>query len=169
MVGRDPPVRAQSRPGIWAFLLAAIVLAGDQVSKAWIVRVAALSGSGPALPGPLRLTLVDNTGISYGLLQGGDLTRWALAAFALAVSVALAVWAWRAEKLVTAIGLGLILGGALGNVADRVLRGAVVDFLDARALGFPWIFNPADSAITIGIILLLAESLFAPKRTAPGA
>jgi signal peptidase II len=166
VVGRDPPVKAQLRPGVWALIVAALVLAVDQVSKAWIVRVAGITGSGPAIPGPLRLTLVDNTGISYGLLQGGDVTRWALAAFALAVSGALAVWAWRSEKLVTAIGLGLILGGALGNVADRVLHGAVVDFLDARAIGFPWIFNPADSAITVGIILLLAEGMFAPKRTA---
>ena len=160
---------AGSRPGIWAFLIAAGVLAADQTAKAWIVRVAGATGAGPSIPGPLRLTLVDNTGISYGLLQGGDLTRWALAAFALAVSLALAVWAWRAEKLVTAIGLGLILGGALGNVADRVLHGAVVDFIDARAIGFPWIFNPADSAITIGIILLLLEGLFVSKKTAPGA
>jgi signal peptidase II len=159
-------VSTRSRPGLWAFPIAAVVVAIDQVAKAWVLRVAGLTGAAPPIPGPLRLTLVDNTGISYGLLQGGDLTRWALAAFALAVSVALAVWAWRAEKLITAIGLGFILGGALGNVADRVLRGAVVDFLDARQIGFPWIFNPADSAITVGIILLLAESLFAPRRRA---
>src|SRR5215469_4286581 len=107
LVGRDPPVRSWSRPGTWAFLVAALVLAVDQAAKAWIVRVAGVSGAGPAIPGPLRLTLVDNTGISYGLLQGGDLTRWVLAAFALAVSAALAVWAWRADKLVTAFGLGL--------------------------------------------------------------
>jgi signal peptidase II len=151
---------------MWAFLVAALALAVDQASKAWILGVAGVSGSGPTIPGPLRLTLVGNTGISYGLLQGGDLTRWALAAFAVVVSAALAVWAWRAEKLVTAIGLGLILGGALGNVADRVVRGAVVDFIDARAIDFPWIFNAADSAITVGIILLLLEGLFTPKRTA---
>ena len=154
---------------MWAFLVAALALAVDQASKAWILGVAGVSGSGPAIPGPLRLTLVGNTGISYGLLQGGDLTRWALAAFAIVVSVALAVWAWRAEKLVTALGLGLILGGALGNVADRVVRGAVVDFIDARAIDFPWIFNAADSAITVGIILLLLEGVFTSKRTAPGA
>jgi signal peptidase II len=151
---------------MWAFLVAALALAVDQASKAWILGVAGVGGSGPTIPGPLRLTLVGNTGISYGLLQGGDLTRWALAAFAVVVSAALAVWAWRAEKLVTAIGLGLILGGALGNVADRVVRGAVVDFIDARAIDFPWIFNAADSAITVGIILLLLEGLFTPKRTA---
>ncbi|MBV8683203.1 MAG: signal peptidase II [Caulobacteraceae bacterium] len=159
-------MRSSSRPGIWAFLIAALVLALDQAAKAWIVRVASPTGVGPAIPGPVRLTLVDNTGISYGLFQGGDLTRWVLAAFALAVSIALAVWAWRAEKLATAIGLGLILGGALGNVADRVVHGAVVDFIDARAIHFPWIFNPADSAITVGIILLLLEGLFSPKKTA---
>ncbi|HEY2051128.1 MAG TPA: signal peptidase II [Caulobacteraceae bacterium] len=157
------------RHGIWAFAVAALALAIDQASKAWILRVAGPGGLGPTIPGPLHFTLVDNTGISYGLLQGGDVTRWLLAAFALAVSVGLAVWAWRAEKFITAIGLGLILGGALGNVSDRVLRGAVVDFLDARAIHFPWIFNPADSAITVGIILLLLESLLAPRQPAPGA
>jgi signal peptidase II len=57
------------------------------------------------------------------------------------------------------------MGGALGNVADRVFRGAVVDFIDARALGFPWIFNLADSAITAGIMLLIADSLIAPRRS----
>jgi signal peptidase II len=156
-----------SRPGIWAFPLAAVVVAADQVSKAWILRVAGALGQGPPLPGPLRFTLVQNTGISYGLLQGGmDWTRWAIAAFALAVSVALAVWAWRADRLSSALGLGLIIGGALGNVADRVFRGAVVDFVDARAMHFPWIFNLADSAITVGIILLMAENLIGPRRSA---
>jgi signal peptidase II len=153
--------------GAWGFAVAATALALDQASKAWIVQVAQVTGAGPAIPGPLRLTLVENPGISYSLLQGGgDLKRWALAAFALAVSAFLATWVWRAEKPVTGIGVGLILGGALGNVADRMLRGAVVDFVDASALHFPWVFNVADSAITVGVILLLAESLFSPRRSA---
>jgi signal peptidase II len=119
------------------------------------------------MPGPLRITLTANTGISYGFFQSeGTWTRWVLAAFALAVTIVLGAWARQAERLTAAIGLGLIMGGALGNVADRILRGAVVDFIDARALHFPWIFNPADSAITAGIILLIADSLLAPKGQA---
>lgn len=153
--------------GRWAFGLAALALAADQASKAWILGLAAAGGERLPLAGPLRLTLVQNTGISYGLLQGAlDWKRWALAAFAMLVSAGLAAWCWRAEKPLTGVGLGLVLGGALGNVADRVLRGAVVDFVDARALHFPWIFNLADSAITVGVIILLAEGLIVPARRA---
>jgi signal peptidase II len=158
---------AATAPGRWAIPLALLVVALDQGAKAWIVGLNLGLGAGPDMPGPLRVTLVENPGISYGLFQGGaDWTRWLFTAFALAVTLALGVWARRAERLAVALGLGLIMGGALGNVADRVFRGAVVDFIDARALGFPWIFNLADSAITLGILLLLADSLMAPKRSA---
>jgi signal peptidase II len=152
--------------GRWPFPVALLVVAADQGAKAWIVGMNLGIGGGPDVPGPLRITLVENPGISYGLFQSGaDWTRWLFTAFALAVTVALAVWARRAERLPAALGLGLIMGGALGNVADRVFRGAVVDFIDARALGFPWIFNVADSAITVGIMLLIADSLIAPRRS----
>jgi signal peptidase II len=79
------------------------------------------------------------------------------------VAIALAVWARQVQRRFTAIALGLIVGGAIGNFVDRVRLGSVVDFVDATALHFPWVFNLADSAISIGIVLLLAESLFAPK------
>ena len=153
--------------GRWPLPIALLVVAADQGAKAWIVGMNLGLGGGPDVPGPLRITLVENPGISYGLFQSGaDWTRWLFTAFALAVTVALGVWARRAERLAAALGLGLIMGGALGNVADRVFRGAVVDFIDARALGFPWIFNLADTAITVGITLLIADSLIAPRRTA---
>jgi signal peptidase II len=160
-------MKPMTRFGGLAFVIAAVALALDQASKAWVVAAVRASGVGPAIPGPLHLTLVGNSGISYGLLQGGgDWTRWVLAAFALVVSLVLAAWAWRAEKLATAIGVGLILGGALGNVADRIAHGAVVDFIDARALDFPWIFNVADSAISVGIAILLLDGVLAPRRSA---
>ncbi|HWF00353.1 MAG TPA: signal peptidase II [Caulobacteraceae bacterium] len=147
------------------YALALAVLIADQWSKAWILALP--DGAAPALPGPVQLTLVHNTGISYGLLQGGGgFGRWGLAAFALAVAAGLAVWVARSTRLYTAIAVGLILGGALGNAADRILHGAVVDFIDVRALAFPWIFNIADSAISVGIVLLLAEGLF-PQKASP--
>jgi signal peptidase II len=153
-------------PGRWPLPVALLVVAADQGAKAWIVGLNLGIGGGPDVPGPLRITLVENPGISYGLFQdGADWTRWLFTVFALAVTVALGVWARRSERLPVALGLGLIMGGALGNVADRVFRGAVVDFIDARALGFPWIFNLADTAITVGIMLLIADSLMAPRRS----
>jgi signal peptidase II len=149
-----------SPAGRWAFPVAILVAAIDQASKAWVVGLGLGADAGLRILGPLRVTLIENTGISYGFLQsGGDWTRWGLAGFALTVTVALALWARRADRLTAAVGLGLIMGGALGNVADRIVRGAVVDFIDARAIGFPWIFNPADAAITVGLVLLALDSL----------
>jgi len=109
---------------------------------------------------------VANNGISYGLLQSpGTWMRWALAGFSVLVTIGLAIWARRVDKPLTALAIGLIMGGAVGNLVDRVARGAVVDFVDVTALHFPWVFNVADSAITVGIIVLLAENLLAPGQT----
>jgi len=90
-------------------------------------------------------------------------TPWALAGFSLAVAVALAIWVRRAEKTILGLSLGLIIGGAVGNLIDRVRLGAVVDFIDVQSLHFPWVFNIADSAITVGIVILIAESLLTPR------
>ena len=81
------------------------------------------------------------------------------------MAAALAVWVRRTDRLVLAVAVGLIMGGAVGNVIDRVRFGAVTDFLDFSRLWFPWVFNVADSAITIGVILLLWDSFF-PAKTA---
>lgn len=153
------------RSATLAYVAAFVVVVADQWSKAWLLHLPA--GGAPLLPGPLQLTLIHNSGISYGLFQdGGGWTRWALAAFALGVAAVLAVWAARTPRLFPAFALGLILGGALGNAADRIARGAVVDFIDARSLAFPWIFNIADAAISVGVVLLLLEGLIAPRRPA---
>lgn len=155
--------------GRLAFGLAAAVLAADQAVKAWILY-------GLNLPlrlsvevlGPLRLTMVWNEGVSFGFLQARhDLARWGLTAFALLVALALAAWARKADRRLLGVSLGLIIGGAVGNAIDRARFGAVVDFVDVSALGFfPWVFNIADSAITIGVILMLLESF---RRETPQA
>ena len=81
-------------------------------------------------------------------------------AFALVVVAALAVWARRVDRPLLAAALGLVIGGAIGNnLIDRVRFGAVADFLDFTGLHFPWVFNVADSAITVGVVLLLLDSL----------
>jgi signal peptidase II len=157
-----------SRSGALAYGLAVAVIAIDQSVKAWIVGGLRLA-MGVPLPvwGPVRLTLVENTGVSFGLFQSDESwTRWALAGFSLVVAVVLGYWVRRAEKPFTGLALGLIIGGALGNFIDRVRTGEVVDFVDVTALYFPWVFNVADSAITVGIALLLAESFLQPRAGA---
>ncbi|MDB5479514.1 MAG: lspA [Caulobacteraceae bacterium] len=155
-----------TRSGWLAFALAALVIVLDQALKQWVVAGMGLAvGESRPLFWPLSFTLVRNDGISFGFFQThAPWTRWALAGFALAVSVALVAWVRRADRPVTGLAGGLILGGALGNLIDRIRLGAVVDFVDVHPLVFPWIFNIADSGITVGVIILLAENLLQARR-----
>jgi signal peptidase II len=150
------------RPSWLAYALAVVVIALDQLSKAWVLDGLHLAERGStAIVAPiLRFSLVWNRGFSFGLLSGTSLARWGLFAFSVAVAIGLAVVARRIRRVLPALALGLIIGGALGNAVDRVRFGAVVDFIDVSAMGFfPWIFNVADSAITCGVVLLLLDSL----------
>jgi signal peptidase II len=163
-----PPDAARSRRlAIYAYALAASVVVLDQLSKWWILQVVNLPArqSVPVLPF-FSLTYVPNLGVSFGLLKAhSEFGRWGLVAFSACVVVALAISAWRVHKRITAAAIGLIMGGALGNnIIDRARLGAVTDFLDFTALHFPWVFNVADSAINIGVVLLLAEMLLSPKK-----
>ncbi len=156
-----------SRYGWLAYGLAVTVVVVDQAAKAIVGGLHLVSGVSLQLWGPLRLTLVQNTGVSFGLFRGdAPWTRWALAGFSLAVALFLGVWARRAARPITGLSAGLIMGGAVGNLIDRVRDGSVVDFIDVTRLHFPWVFNVGDSAITVGIVLLLAENLLSP-RAAP--
>src|SRR3974390_302614 len=112
-----------------AVALAAAVL--DQASKLWLIFVADLASRAPiALTPFLDLVLTWNPGISYGLFpQEGPLGQWALLALKVIATVLLWVWLARATSLLTALALGLIIGGAIGNAIDRVAYGAVVDFV----------------------------------------
>ena len=150
-----------TRFGLAAYALAAVVVVADQLSKAWVLGGLRLEeGRSLTLLPVLRLSLVWNRGFSFGLLSENALARWGLFVFSVAVAVGLALWARRTVRALPALALGLIIGGALGNAADRVRLGAVVDFIDVSGLGFfPWVFNVADSAITVGVILLLLDSL----------
>ena len=155
------------RPAWLAYGLALAVIVVDQFVKAWVLNGLQL-GDGRVVPvfGPLQFALVRNQGVSFGLFQGSDVGRWLLSAFSLAVSIGLAVWALRLDKRLTGVAVGLVMGGALGNMIDRVRLGSVVDFVDVHRLYFPWVFNVADSAITVGVILLLAESILVPRKAA---
>ncbi len=144
--------------------LATLVL--DQLGK-W----AALAGLDPADP-PLHVTpffnlvLVWNRGVSFGMFNsGGASAPWLLSGLALAVVVGLVVWLRRSDQLLTGLGLGLVIGGALGNVIDRIRFGAVVDFLDFHLASYHWpAFNLADAGICVGAVLMLADGLFARRR-----
>ncbi|CAN7534249.1 signal peptidase II [Phenylobacterium sp. LjRoot225] len=153
--------------GLGAYFLAALVVALDQASKFWIVQVFDLPmKSTTPVAGPFHLTMVWNRGVSFGLLRADvDTTRWALAAFSIIVSIFLAVWVRNASRKLSAVALGLVMGGAIGNVIDRIRFGAVADFIDVSRLWFPWIFNVADAAISVGIALLLLDMLLQDKET----
>jgi signal peptidase II len=104
--------------------------------------------------------------VSFGMLDSASrLGPWILSGLALAVVVLLLGWLRRVDHPLTSAGLGLIIGGAIGNVIDRVRFGAVIDFLDFHALGWHWpAFNVADSAIFVGAVLLLVDGLLMPRR-----
>jgi signal peptidase II len=150
---------------------ALVVTAADQLSKWWILNVIHLPDVGQIVLLPvLNLTMVWNRGVTFGLLNGfGQWGSLALAAVALAVVVALAVWLCRAESRLVAIALGAIAGGAVSNVIDRLRFGAVVDFIHAHLGNWSWyVFNLADAAIVCGVAALVLESLLSrPRRTRP--
>ena len=105
--------------------------------------------------------MVWNRGISFGLLRAdNEFARWGLVAAMLLIAGVFATWLRTAERKLTAVALGLVIGGAIGNVIDRIRFGAVADFLDFNGLWFPWVFNVADAAITVGAILLAVDMLF---------
>jgi signal peptidase II len=160
------PSKPFSPLGLYAYVLAAAVVVVDQLSKWWVVDGLHLHERGqiPVLSF-FRLTDVGNIGVSYGLLRAEtDLQRWLLIAAAALVVGVLAVWVRRADRLLFATALGFVIGGAVGNnLIDRPRLHQVVDFLDFSGLGFPWVFNVADSAISVGVVLLLLDSVFGPK------
>ncbi len=144
------------------FGLAALTLALDQGNKLWLMDVFDISARQPVSLGPfLDVVMARNRGISYSLLSARTPAgRWALFAFALAATVAISVWLWRTPTRLVALGLGLILGGALGNAVDRFSYGWVADFYYFHVGSFHWyVFNLADVAIVAGVALLLGDSL----------
>jgi len=158
-----------TRLGLFAYVLAAVVVILDQLSKWWILDVVHLDVKGqvPVLP-IFRLTMVMNRGVSFGLMRADTpVGRWTLVLAALVVVLALIWWARQADRPLFATALGLVIGGAIGNnLIDRARLGQVVDFLDFSGLMFPWVFNVADSAISVGVVLLLWDSFFPDKKPA---
>ncbi|MBI1408271.1 MAG: signal peptidase II [Caulobacter sp.] len=152
--------------GPLAYSLALAVILADQLSKLWVLYSLNLQALGSVkVLGPLRLTMVWNQGVSFGMFRADTgWMRWLLVIFSLAVAIIIAVWVRRVQRPLLGWGFGLIMGGAIGNMIDRVRLGAVADFIDVQALMFPWVFNIADSAITIGVVLLLIDTYLTDRR-----
>lgn len=149
------------RMGALSFLLAVLF---DQITKWWIVTVVMSPPRRiPVLPF-FDLVFVQNRGASFGIFADAPgWASWALVVFAILISAALLIWMWRVNDRMLAIALGLVAGGAIGNVIDRLRFGAVVDFLDFYAGGWHWpAFNLADTAIAAGVVLLILDSLRTP-------
>jgi signal peptidase II len=147
-------------------LTGALTLVLDQVTKVWIVQLLDLKSRGQidVLPPLVRFRMAWNRGVNFGLgASDHDLTRWVLIALALVISAGVVWWAQRdGFGWIGQISAGLLVGGALGNVIDRLIYGAVADFLNMSCCGFnnPWSFNVADIAVFAGAIGL---ALFAGR------
>jgi signal peptidase II len=146
--------------------LAALVIVLDQLLKWWIRTVVMDPPREIEVTSFFNLVMAWNRGISFSLFR----SDWAAgpyvwAGLAVVVAVALGWWLGRVRHTLTAIALGLVIGGALGNAIDRLRLGAVADFLDFHWQGWHWpAFNLADSAISVGIVLLVAPGLFAARE-----
>ncbi len=153
-IGVPPLVRA-------GLILAVVIIVADQASK-WLLQDMLLKQPViEVIPGFFNLVMVWNRGISFGMLGGaGALPPWVLSAVAVAICIALFFWLRAARSRWTAWAIGLVIGGAIGNVIDRARWGAVFDFADFYIGRWHWpAFNVADAAIVVGVLALLAESL----------
>jgi signal peptidase II len=159
------------RGRIVGFSLALMVLLADQAAKYVVRDVLELETRRDIDVFPFfTLRWVENRGVSMGLLTAGSETaRWLLVALTAAISLFVSYWLWRERRGDDAVALGLVLGGALGNILDRMRFGYVVDFADLHFGDIhPFlVFNVGDAAITIGVLLLLVRALLTRERKAP--
>ena len=150
-------------------VIALVVVALDQVTKAMIRPAIALHDSIEVIPGFLDLTRVHNTGAAFGMLNAAQFP-FKTAVLGLVAFVALGGVAWYASMVplherLARIGIAGVLGGAIGNLIDRATAGYVLDFVDAYWNGWHfWTFNTADAAITVGVIFMILDILGLGRR-----
>jgi len=159
------PVGASGIRWLWISLLVIVV---DQLSKLWIERTFELGDTIAVLP-VLDIVRAHNTGAAFSFMAGaGGWQRWAFSVLAVGVSIALVFWLRKlalATHALLAFGLALILGGAIGNVIDRIEHGYVVDFVHAHwGAAYFAAFNVADAAISIGAVLVIFDALLEGRR-----
>lgn len=162
---------------IYALIIPLIIIISDQWSKYAIIQsfdvpmniceINPRPGLKHEITKLFDFSLICNQGISWGMLQGdSQVKRWLLTIFALGMSGVLVYALTQSKDWLNRLSIGLIIGGAIGNGIDRALFGAVTDFIDFSDIGFRWVFNIADSAITVGVIGLIAASfLFKDEKT----
>ena len=145
--------------------ITAIIITADQISKSLVKSTMTLHESIPAIPGFFHLTYVLNKGMAFGIDLPIGISFFSGISLVLTCFLIWLLWNERKNNILMRVSLALILGGAIGNLIDRILFGEVVDFFDFMIGDFHWfIFNIADSAVTVGIVLMLFYSfLFKPK------
>ncbi len=168
--------RRERKPRDWRpafFLIALAIIAIDRLSKLWVQKHIAEGLNITVIPHVFRLSHVLNEGAAFSLFNDAPAnpTRWALTGFSLVAAIVVAVLLVRLGRRfsATALGLALVLGGAVGNAWDRIQYKMVTDFLEVHIVHYHWPdFNVADSAIVIGGILLFFGALFTPQRADAG-
>jgi len=150
---------------VWLFGLSALVIALDRITKDWVSRHIAEGSAITVIPHVFRISHVMNAGAAFSMFTDSphpERTRWMLTAFSILAAIVVLVVLVRVGRRVTltSLSMALVLGGAIGNVWDRIRYATVVDFLEVHIIHYHWPdFNVADSAIVIGGILLLLDSL----------
>ncbi|MBS3962735.1 MAG: signal peptidase II [Sandarakinorhabdus sp.] len=151
-----------------AYALAALVLAIDQLTKWWIIEIVELESriSVPLLSF-FSLTWVENRGVSMGMLQAdSELGRWLLVALTAVIAIVVGFWIRRERQWPEALALALVLGGAIGNIIDRIRFGYVVDFVHLHIGQWSfYVFNVADAAISVGVVILLVRAVIGGSDT----
>ena len=145
---------------IKGIIIAVIVLLLDQYSKFYIFDLLDQQQYPMIeITSFFNLVKVYNYGVSFGMFDQMASGRVILSAIAIIITIILLIWLYRAKYTYLAIGLGLVIGGAIGNIIDRIRIGAVADFLDFHIMGYHWpAFNVADSAVFVGVLILLIDS-----------
>ena len=163
-----------TRNRAFGLILAALIFLADQAVKWWVTGPLALRQIGDQIIiNPIfNLTRTNNYGVSLGIFTArSPEMRWALVAVTAAIAVAVLVWLLRERKLGDTLPLGLVLGGALGNIRDRAMFGHVIDYADLHFGSFqPFlVFNLADAAITGGVVIILARSFLIREKPSQAA
>lgn len=151
---------------ITGLMAAFFILIADQLSK--MMALQTMNGQSHEVLPFFNLVLVWNRGVSFGMFNHGDpLPPLVFVVISLVIAGGFFIWLWRAQSRLISLALGLVIGGAIGNVIDRLVHGAVVDFLDFHLNGLHWpAFNIADSGIVIGIALVVIDGLCSGTRKA---